>query len=182
VLGAGNIASIAPLDVLYKLVAEGQVCMLKMNPVNEYLGPFLEERFRSLIKEGFVRVVYGGGDVGAWLCEHPLVEEIHVTGSARTYNAIVFGGGPEGAERKAKDQPKEPTARDQRARQREPDHRRAGPVDGGGPAVPGRADRDAEDAQRRLQLHRRAGAGAIRRVGADAGAGGGAQVDAACAA
>jgi len=106
VLGAGNIASIAPLDVLYKLVAEGQVCMLKMNPVNEYLGPFLEEAFRALIDEGFVRVVYGGGDVGAWLCEHPVVEEIHVTGSARTHDAIVFGGGPEGSERKAKDQPK----------------------------------------------------------------------------
>ena len=72
VLGAGNVASIAPLDVLYKLVAEGQVCMLKMNPVNEYVGPFLEEAFRALIDEGFVRLVYGGGDVGAWLCEHPL--------------------------------------------------------------------------------------------------------------
>ena len=108
VLGAGNVASIAPLDVLYKLVAEGQVCMLKMNPVNEYLGQFLEEAFRALIDEGFVRVVYGGGDVGAWLCEHALVKEIHVTGSARTHNAIVFGDGPEGAERKAKDQPKNP--------------------------------------------------------------------------
>ena len=108
VLGAGNVASIAPLDVLYKLVAEGQVCILKMNPVNEYLGQFLKEAFRVLIDEGFVRVVYGGGDVGAWLCEHPLVQEIHVTGSARTHNAIVFGDGPEGAERKAKDQPKNP--------------------------------------------------------------------------
>ncbi|MGZ3426871.1 MAG: aldehyde dehydrogenase family protein, partial [Polyangia bacterium] len=65
VLGAGNIASIAPLDVLYKLVAEGQVCILKMNPVNEYLGPFLEEAFAPLITEGFVRVAYGGVDVGA---------------------------------------------------------------------------------------------------------------------
>ena len=110
VLGAGNIASIAPLDVLYKLVAEGQVCVLKMNPVNEYLGPFLEAAFKPLITQDFVRVVYGGGggDVGAWLCEHPLVEEIHVTGSARTHDAIVFGAGAEGEARKAKDQPKNP--------------------------------------------------------------------------
>ena len=108
VLGAGNIASIAPLDVLYKLVAEGQVCVLKMNPVNEYLGPFLEEAFAPLVAQGFVRVVYGGGDVGAWLTEHPLVEEIHVTGSARTHDAIVFGAGPEGEARRAKDQPKNP--------------------------------------------------------------------------
>ncbi|HEX9100673.1 MAG TPA: aldehyde dehydrogenase, partial [Polyangia bacterium] len=108
VLGAGNIASIAPLDVLYKLVAEGQVCLLKMNPVNEYLGPYLEEAFAPLVAGGFVRVVYGGGDVGAWLCEHPLVEEIHVTGSARTHDAIVFGAGPAGEARRKKDEPKNP--------------------------------------------------------------------------
>ena len=106
VLGAGNIASIAPLDVLYKLVAEGQVCVLKMNPVNEYLGPFLEEAFKPL--QDFVKVVYGGGDIGAWLCNHPLVDEIHVTGSARTHDNIVFGAGPEGEARKAKDQPVNP--------------------------------------------------------------------------
>lgn len=106
VLGAGNIAAIAPLDVLYKLIAEGQVCVLKMNPVNEYLGPFLEEAFKPL--DGFVKVVYGGGDVGAWLCHHPLVEEIHVTGSARTHDAIVYGAGPEADARKAKDQPINP--------------------------------------------------------------------------
>jgi acyl-CoA reductase-like NAD-dependent aldehyde dehydrogenase len=105
VLGAGNIASIAPLDVLYKLIAEGQVCLLKMNPVNDYLGPFLEEAFRSLIAQGFVRIAYGGADVGAWLANHALVEEIHITGSARTHDAIVFGGGSEGAARKAKDEP-----------------------------------------------------------------------------
>jgi aldehyde dehydrogenase (NAD(P)+) len=105
VLGAGNIASIAPLDVLYKLIAEGQVAILKMNPVNEYLGPFLEEAFRPLIVPGFVRIAYGGGDVGAWLSNHALVEEIHITGSARTYDTIVFGSGSEGAARKAKDDP-----------------------------------------------------------------------------
>ncbi len=108
VLGAGNIAAIAPLDVLYKLIAEGQVCLLKMNPVNEYLGPFLEEAFAALVVEGFVRVAYGGGDVGAWLCEHPLVEEIHVTGSARTHDAIVYGAGSVGEARRKKDEPKNP--------------------------------------------------------------------------
>jgi aldehyde dehydrogenase (NAD(P)+) len=105
VLGAGNIASIAPLDVLYKLIAEGQVCLLKMNPVNEYVGPFLEEAFQPLIAPGFVRIAYGGGDVGAWLSNHSLVEEIHITGSARTYDTIVFGSGSDGAARKAKDDP-----------------------------------------------------------------------------
>ena len=40
VLGAGNISSIAPLDMLYKLYADGEVVILKLNPVNDYLGPF----------------------------------------------------------------------------------------------------------------------------------------------
>ncbi|HEV3086995.1 MAG TPA: hypothetical protein VGX96_07180, partial [Candidatus Elarobacter sp.] len=39
VLGAGNIASIPPLDVLYALYAHGSVVMLKLNPVNAYLMP-----------------------------------------------------------------------------------------------------------------------------------------------
>src|SRR5581483_3948727 len=38
VLGAGNVASIGPLDIFYKLFVEDQVVILKMNPVNAYLG------------------------------------------------------------------------------------------------------------------------------------------------
>lgn len=44
VLGAGNQAAVAPLDVLHKLVAEDSVVICKMNPVNEYVGPFLRWR------------------------------------------------------------------------------------------------------------------------------------------
>ena len=44
--------------------------------------------------------VYGGADVGAYISEHPLVEEIHMTGSDKTYEAVVFGGGEEGRRRK----------------------------------------------------------------------------------
>src|SRR5690554_1284730 len=43
VLGAGNQSSIPPMDVLYKLVVDDEVCILKMNPVNEALGPIIEE-------------------------------------------------------------------------------------------------------------------------------------------
>lgn len=105
VLGAGNIASIAPLDVLYKLIAEGQVCLLKMNPVNEYLGPFLSAAFAPFIAQGFVEVAYGSADVGEYLTQHATVEEIHITGSAQTHDVIVFGKGEEGAARKAKQTP-----------------------------------------------------------------------------
>jgi acyl-CoA reductase-like NAD-dependent aldehyde dehydrogenase len=106
VLGAGNIASIAPLDVLYKLIAEGQVCLLKMNPVNDYLGPFLEEAFGSLVTDGFVQLAYGGVAAGEYLTTHADIDEIHITGSAATHDAIVFGVGTDGAERKRLSQPR----------------------------------------------------------------------------
>jgi hypothetical protein len=38
VLGAGNVASIGPMDVLYKLFVEDQVVLFKTNPVNAYIG------------------------------------------------------------------------------------------------------------------------------------------------
>jgi aldehyde dehydrogenase (NAD(P)+) len=105
VLGAGNVSAIAPLDFLYKLVAEGAVCILKMNPVNDYLGPIFEDAFAPLVERDFLRFAYGGGDVGKYLCRHPLVDEIHITGSDKTHDAIVFGEGPDGAERKRLNEP-----------------------------------------------------------------------------
>lgn len=105
VLGAGNVASIAPMDVLYKLFVEDHVVLLKMNPVNAYLGPLIEESFGALVEPGFLRVVYGGTEKGAYLCEHAGIEEIHITGSDKTFDAIVFGTGEEGARRKAENSP-----------------------------------------------------------------------------
>jgi acyl-CoA reductase-like NAD-dependent aldehyde dehydrogenase len=105
VLGAGNVASIGPMDMLYKLFVEDQVVIFKTNPVNAYLGPLIEESFRTLIEQGFLQVVYGGAVEGAYLCNHPGVEEIHITGSDKTFDAIVFGAGEEGARRKAERQP-----------------------------------------------------------------------------
>jgi len=100
VLGAGNVASIGPLDVLHRMFAEGRVCVLKMNPVNAYLGELVERRYASFIDRGWLAVVYGGADVGAWLTRHPLVDDIHITGSDRTHDAIVWG--PPGPEREAR--------------------------------------------------------------------------------
>lgn len=105
VLGGGNVSSIPTSDVLYKLFVENQVIILKMNPVNDYLGPLIEEGFKSLIVRGFLRVVYGGGLEGAYLCNHPGIEEIHITGSDKTFDQIVFGPGAEGARRKQERKP-----------------------------------------------------------------------------
>ncbi len=106
VLGAGNIASIAPLDVAHKLFVEDQVVVLKMNPVNEYLGPIIERAFSSLVDDGYLAITYGDKEAGQYLCRHDLVSTIHLTGSDRTYDAMVWGETPdEQARRKSAAEP-----------------------------------------------------------------------------
>ena len=105
VLGAGNVASIAPLDLVHKLFVEGHVAIVKFSPINEYVGPHVEHAFAPLADAGFVRFAYGGPDVGEYLVRHPLVDEVHITGSELTHDAIVFGTGDEGRARKARNEP-----------------------------------------------------------------------------
>ncbi len=105
VLGAGNVSSIGPLDALYKLLVDDEVVILKTNPVNAYLGPLWEEGLRALIEPGYLRIVHGGAAEGAYLCNHPDIADVHITGSDKTFDAIVFGTGPEGAARKAANTP-----------------------------------------------------------------------------
>lgn len=105
VLGAGNIASIAPLDVFQKLFSENEVVILKMNPVNEYLIEFLTPALKPLIDRNVLRIVRGGVDVGQYLCTHALVESIHITGAGASHDAIVWGRGGEGEANKAANTP-----------------------------------------------------------------------------
>jgi acyl-CoA reductase-like NAD-dependent aldehyde dehydrogenase len=97
VLGAGNLAMIPVMDVITMMFNEGKVCMLKMNPVNAYLGPFIEEAFAPAIERGFLSVAYGGVEEARYLIDHPLIDDIHITGSDRTHDTIVWG--PPGEER-----------------------------------------------------------------------------------
>src|SRR5258708_14052954 len=90
VLAGGNVSSIGPMDALYKLFVEDQVVVLKAHPVNVFLGPLLEEAFQPLIERGFFRVVYAGAEEGAYLSRHSGVAEIPITGSDKTYAAILF--------------------------------------------------------------------------------------------
>ena len=100
VLGAGNVASIPVLDVIYKSFVDGAVCVLKMSPVNAYLGSFFEIALAPLISRGFLRIVYGGAEVGAYLVAHPAIDELHITGSCETHDRIVWG--PPGEAREAR--------------------------------------------------------------------------------
>jgi hypothetical protein len=105
VLAAGNVASLGPRDVLSKLFVEGKVVVMKANPVNDYLVPHWSRAMGALIREGVLRIVDGGAAVGQYLTAHPLIDEVHITGSDKTYDAVVFGTGEEGARRKAADEP-----------------------------------------------------------------------------
>jgi acyl-CoA reductase-like NAD-dependent aldehyde dehydrogenase len=99
VLGAGNQASIPMVDALDRLVVERHPVVLKMNPVNDYLGPVFEDILGELIERGVLRIVYGGAEVGTHLVHHDGVADVHVTGSDKTFAAIVYGRGEDGARR-----------------------------------------------------------------------------------
>jgi acyl-CoA reductase-like NAD-dependent aldehyde dehydrogenase len=105
VLGAGNITSIPFLDVLYELLAENRVSILKVNPTQDAVVPVFERALAPLIEPGFLRIVSGGGDVGAYLATHPSISHVHITGSATTFDAIVWGTGPQVARRKREGRP-----------------------------------------------------------------------------
>lgn len=106
VLGAGNITAIPVLDVLYELLAENRVSLLKVNPTQDALVPLFERAFAPLIAADYVRIVRGGGDVGAYLTQHPGFSHVHITGSATTFDAIVWGGGEDAAARRANGDPR----------------------------------------------------------------------------
>lgn len=80
--------------------------LLKMSPVNDYLGSILQSAFASLIDRGLLRIIYGGADVGAAAIGHHLVDEVHITGSIDSHDAIVWGSpGPERDRRKRENTP-----------------------------------------------------------------------------
>jgi acyl-CoA reductase-like NAD-dependent aldehyde dehydrogenase len=107
ILGAGNVSAIVAMDVLSELFSANRVAIVKMNPVNAYMGEYLAQAFAPLVRDGYLRIVYGGADVGEYLCQHPQVETIHITGSHRTHDAIVWGAtATERQERKAANHPR----------------------------------------------------------------------------
>lgn len=103
VLGAGNVSNLTINDLFHKLFVEKEVVIVKANPVLEYLGPLLEKILEPFIREGFVRIVSGGAKEGIHLANHPLVDNIHITGSDKSFDTIVYGPGEEGAKNKASD-------------------------------------------------------------------------------
>jgi acyl-CoA reductase-like NAD-dependent aldehyde dehydrogenase len=101
VLGAGNITSIAPLDVLYVLYADNRVAALKLNPIMNPLKDLLTKIFAPFIELGVVEVLSCDLETGNALAHHPDVAAVHMTGSEQTHDAIVWGPGEQGLANKA---------------------------------------------------------------------------------
>jgi aldehyde dehydrogenase (NAD(P)+) len=91
VLGGGNVASIPALDLLHECFVLGRACVLKMSPVNAYLGPAFEHIFAPVSELGGLGIVYGGVDAGRALLGSSAVSHVHLTGSIETHDAIVWG-------------------------------------------------------------------------------------------
>ena len=105
VLGAGNVTSIPVLDVLYELLAFNRVVILKVNPTQDALVPVYERALAPLIEAGFLRIVRGGGEVGAYLTTHAGIDHVHITGAAPTFDAIVWGTGAAATRRRRERRP-----------------------------------------------------------------------------
>lgn len=105
VLGAGNVTSIPVLDVLYELLAHNRVALLKVNPTQDAMVPVYERAFAPLIGAGFLRIVKGAGDVGAYLTAHDAFAHVHITGSAPTFDAIVWGTGKDATRHRKEERP-----------------------------------------------------------------------------
>ncbi len=102
VLGAGNFSSIPYLDVLYHLITRKSVILLKLNPVNEYLKPVFEKVFQNFIERGYIIVTTGNIDESKYMAKHPGINHIHLTGSDKTFEDIVYGRELTDKERKSK--------------------------------------------------------------------------------
>ncbi|WP_037863006.1 aldehyde dehydrogenase family protein [Streptomyces sp. NRRL S-340] len=106
VLGAGNIFSIPPLDVLYQLYAENRTAVLKLNPITDPLADVYRAIFEPLTDRGLVETVTGGPEMGAALTEHPGITAVHMTGSEATHDAVVWGTGETATAARASGTPK----------------------------------------------------------------------------
>lgn len=91
VLGAGNVSAIPATDMLYKIFHDGEVVLLKLNPVNDYLYSTFTSIFAPLIEKQLLQILRGGNEIGKAIVSHPKIDTLHVTGSHHTHDAIIWG-------------------------------------------------------------------------------------------
>ena len=95
VLGAGNVAAIAPLDVVHKMFVEGTTVAAQVQPGERVHGAArragLRRPHRRRVRAR--RCTAAGPTTATTWCRHPAVSQVHLTGSAATYDAVVWGPG-----------------------------------------------------------------------------------------
>lgn len=106
ILAAGNASALPVTDALYMLFARGCTAVIKLNPVNTWLRPFLERILIDFVAAGWVRIVEGGPEAGNYLAHHDGIDRLHMTGSAATYQALMWGPGDEAVHNIASGTPK----------------------------------------------------------------------------
>ncbi|MDZ4817730.1 MAG: aldehyde dehydrogenase family protein [Planctomycetota bacterium] len=94
VLGAGNVSSIGPTDALYKIFMDGHAVLLKMNPVNDYLLPVFYQAFAPLFLRQILWIVKADSAISSYIAHHNSINDVHITGSIDTHQAIVWGSNP----------------------------------------------------------------------------------------
>lgn len=104
-LAAGNAIMPTVSDLVHLLFEEGCTVAVKMSPVLGYLRPALERVVAPLIASDWVRFVDESPATGQCLAHHPGVDRIHMTGSAATYDGLVWGFDEEAERRRAADAP-----------------------------------------------------------------------------
>ena len=91
-LGAGNQATVVGCDIAHLVFAKGVSLICKLNPVNDYLKPHIIRAFQPLVDLGIVQIICGDVGTGQTLIHHKDIDGIHMTGSDKTYDAIMWGG------------------------------------------------------------------------------------------
>jgi len=106
VLGAGNLTAIGPTDALEKILAGGRSVLLKLHPNFAAMEDVYLEALHPLVERGFLRICQGGAEVGDHAAQHPGIDEVHITGSDRAWESLVWGEGAEGRRRRETNAPR----------------------------------------------------------------------------
>ncbi|MCC7397845.1 MAG: aldehyde dehydrogenase [Planctomycetes bacterium] len=88
VLGAGNVTATPLLDTLEQVFLHQRAVLLKPSPLHTPLLPHFVAALRPLVERDLVRLVPGGAEVAQRLAHDPLVDAVHLTGSATTWLAL----------------------------------------------------------------------------------------------
>jgi acyl-CoA reductase-like NAD-dependent aldehyde dehydrogenase len=105
VLGAGNVSSIAAVDALDQVLHHGRATLVKLHPHFSSLRDSMARALAPLVERGFLRVVAGDAEIGAYAAADDRVTLVAVTGSSSTFARIVWGDEGEMESRRSSGRP-----------------------------------------------------------------------------